>query len=94
MHADHGDLRRRGAPRSAIVCGGCRFERHAAAAADRGRAAGAFFSGGVDSTYTVLRNHDRYPPGDARRIQYLVLGHGLDVSLDDHGAVHRVLATA
>ena len=34
----------------------------------RGRAAGAFFSGGVDSTYTVLRNHDRYPPGDARRI--------------------------
>jgi len=29
-----------------------------------GQAAGAFFSGGVDSTYTLLRNHDRYPPGD------------------------------
>ena len=60
----------------------------------RGRAAGAFFSGGVDSTYTVLRNHDRYPPGDARRIQYLVLGHGLDVPLDNHDLFSRVLATA
>jgi hypothetical protein len=59
-----------------------------------GRAAGAFFSGGVDSTYTLLRNHDRYPPGDARRIKYLLLGHGLDVSLDDHALFTRVLATA
>ena len=59
-----------------------------------GRAAGAFFSGGVDSTYTLLRNHDRYPPGDARRIQYLLLGHGLDVSLDDQALFTRVLATA
>ena len=59
-----------------------------------GRAAGAFFSGGVDSTYTLLRNHDRYPPGDARRIKYLLLGHGLDVSLDDEALFSRVLATA
>ena len=59
-----------------------------------GRAAGAFFSGGVDSTYTLLRNHDRYPPGDARRIRYLVLGHGLDVALDNDDLFHRVRATA
>jgi hypothetical protein len=59
-----------------------------------GRAAGAFFSGGVDSTYTLLRNHDRYPPGEARRIKYLLLGHGLDVSLDDNALFIRVLATA
>jgi hypothetical protein len=58
-----------------------------------GRAAGAFFSGGVDSTYTLLRNHDRYPPGDPRRIEYLLLGHGLDVSLDDRVLFERVLAT-
>jgi hypothetical protein len=59
-----------------------------------GRAAGAFFSGGVDSTYSLLRNHDRYPAGDARRIKYLLLGHGLDVSLDDQALFARVLATA
>ena len=59
-----------------------------------GQAAGAFFSGGVDSTYTLLRNHDRYPAGDARRIKYLLLGHGLDVSLDDQALFDRVLATA
>ena len=58
-----------------------------------GRAAGAFFSGGVDSTYTLLRNHDRYPPGDPRRIKCLILGHGLDVSLDDPSLFDRVLAT-
>ena len=58
-----------------------------------GRASGAFFSGGVDSTYTLLRNHDRYPPGDPRRIRYLLLGHGLDVSLDDQALFDRVLAT-
>ena len=58
-----------------------------------GRAAGAFFSGGVDSTYTLLRNHDRYPPGDPRRITYLLLGHGLDVSLDDQALFDRVFAT-
>ena len=59
-----------------------------------GRAAGAFFSGGVDSTYTLLCNHDRYPPGDARRIRYLVLGHGLDVALDNDDLFDRVRATA
>jgi hypothetical protein len=60
----------------------------------RGRAAGSFFSGGVDSVYTVLRNHDRYPPGDPRRIKYLILGHGLDVPLENHDLFSRVLATA
>jgi hypothetical protein len=58
-----------------------------------GRAAGAFFSGGVDSTYTLLRNHDRYPHGDPRRIEYLLLGHGFDVSLEDGALFERVLAS-
>jgi hypothetical protein len=59
-----------------------------------GRAAGAFFSGGVDSTYTVLRNHDRYPVGDTRRIRYLVLVHGFDVALENHDLFSQALANA
>ena len=58
-----------------------------------GRAAGSFFSGGVDSTYTLLRNHDRYPPGDPRRIKYLLVAHGFDVPLEDRALFDRVLAT-
>lgn len=41
------------------------------------------FSGGVDSFYTLIRNHDRFPAGDARRISALMLVHGADVPVDD-----------
>lgn len=44
---------------------------------------GAFFSGGVDSFYTLLTNHQKYAAGDPRRISRLVLIHGLDIALDN-----------
>lgn len=47
----------------------------------RGRAAAAFFSGGIDSFYTVLRNLARYPPTDPRRITDLIFVHGFDIAL-------------
>lgn len=47
----------------------------------RGRTAGAFFSGGIDSFYTVLRNLARYPPDDTRRLTHLILVQGFDVQL-------------
>ncbi|MCI0546697.1 MAG: hypothetical protein L0027_05385, partial [Candidatus Rokubacteria bacterium] len=49
----------------------------------RGAAAGALFSGGVDSFYTLLKNVDRYPAGDSRSIRHLVMLHGFDVKLED-----------
>jgi hypothetical protein len=49
----------------------------------RGTASAAFFSGGVDSFFTVLRNASRYPAGDPRLITHLVLIDGFDVQLDD-----------
>jgi len=49
----------------------------------RGHAAGAFFSGGIDSFYTVLRNLARYPPTDPRRITDLIFVHGFDIALAD-----------
>ncbi|MDR7423159.1 MAG: hypothetical protein QN159_11940 [Armatimonadota bacterium] len=52
------------------------------AAVGRGTVAAAFFSCGVDSFYTVLRNLGRYPAGDARRVGDLLLVHGFDVSLE------------
>lgn len=41
------------------------------------------FSGGVDSFYTLIRNHARFPPGHPRRISGLMLVHGADVPVDD-----------
>lgn len=49
----------------------------------RGPAAGAFFSGGVDSFYTVLRNAARYPSADLRHITHLIVVHGFDIRLED-----------
>lgn len=61
----------------------------------RGAGAAAFFSCGVDSFYTVLRNLGRYPAGDARRVGDLLLVHGFDISLErgaDFEAVRRSAA--
>jgi len=44
-----------------------------------GTASGAFFSCGVDSFYSLLRNVARYPETDARAIRYLVVVHGFDI---------------
>jgi hypothetical protein len=49
----------------------------------RSHAAASFFSGGVDSFYSVVTADERYPQGDPRRIRFLVLCHGLDIPLDD-----------
>jgi hypothetical protein len=49
----------------------------------RGPAAAAFFSGGIDSFYTVLRNVARYDPDDTRRVTHLIAVHGFDVRLED-----------
>ena len=55
-----------------------------------GAEAASFFSGGLDSFYTLLRNLARYPAGDARRIQRALLVHGFDVPLDDAASFARV----
>lgn len=54
----------------------------AAARQRRGSSTGAFFSCGVDSFYTLLRNHRRYPAGDSRLITHLILTHGFDIRLE------------
>ncbi|MPY87955.1 MAG: hypothetical protein GEU99_08545 [Luteitalea sp.] len=61
---------------------------------ERGPAAAAFFSGGVDSFYTLLRNRARYPRSDSRAISHLIVIHGLDVKLDDTTLFGQVEATA
>ncbi len=48
----------------------------------RGQAAGVFFSGGVDSFYTLLHNISRYPANDSRLISHLILVHGWDIPLE------------
>ncbi len=56
----------------------------------QGESSGAFFSCGVDSFYTLLRNVQRYPPGDSRFIQQLLLVHGFDIPLADNGLFEQV----
>jgi hypothetical protein len=56
--------------------------------------AAAFFSGGVDSFYTLIRNHSKYPSGHPRRIRTLLLLQGLDISLDDPSLFDQVRAAA
>jgi hypothetical protein len=41
------------------------------------------FSGGLDSFYTLIRNHERFPPGHERRITDIMLVHGADVPVED-----------
>jgi hypothetical protein len=47
-----------------------------------GTASGAFFSCGVDSFYTLLRNVARYPVTDSRAIHHLLVVQGFDIALD------------
>ena len=49
----------------------------------RASAASSFFSGGVDSLYSVLSTDSRYGPGDPRFIRFLIFCQGLDIPLDD-----------
>lgn len=56
----------------------------------RGAAAGAFFSGGIDSFYTVLRNGARYERDDPRRITHLITVHGFDVRIENRALFAKV----
>jgi hypothetical protein len=59
-------------------------------AARRGTAVGAFFSGGVDAFYTVLKNIARYPETDSRSLTHLVMLHGFDVREEDDALFARL----
>ena len=48
-----------------------------------GTQAVAFFSGGVDSMFTLAQNLRRFGPSDSRALRALLLVHGFDISLDD-----------
>jgi hypothetical protein len=69
-----------------------RIEVRANAAARRreGESSGAFFSCGVDSFYTLLRNVRRYPPADSRCIEKLFLVHGFDIPLEGRTLFEQV----
>lgn len=56
----------------------------------RGPGVGAFFSGGVDSFYTVLKNTARYPEADSRCLTHLVMLHGFDVREEDGALFERL----
>ncbi len=67
---------------------GGRFQRvevvaESAPRKNRGPTAGAFFSCGVDSFYTLLCNVARYPAADSRSISHLLLVHGFDIPLEN-----------
>ncbi len=53
---------------------------------------GAFFSGGVDSFFTVLRDRDTAPPSERRPINDLITVWGFDISLDKEHAFARLRA--
>jgi hypothetical protein len=65
--------------------------------ARRASTAAAFFSGGVDSFYSVVANDSRYGPADPRKIRFLAFCHGFDIRLEDrarHEYVRAQLAHA
>jgi hypothetical protein len=64
------------------------------ATTDRPAAAACFFSGGVDSFYTLLSVASRYPAGDPRAITHLVFCHGFDIPLVDREGFERVRRSA
>ena len=49
----------------------------------RASAAASFFSGGVDSFYSVIDADSRYGSSDPRFIRFLIFCHGFDIPLDD-----------
>jgi hypothetical protein len=50
------------------------------------------FSGGVDSSYSLLRHARDLPQGAALPLEAAVLGHGFDVPLADQAAMDAMLA--
>jgi hypothetical protein len=56
---------------------------------DAGTAVATFFSGGVDSFYTVLKHSSSVVPA-GERLTHLISVHGLDVRLDDRTLWTRV----
>lgn len=61
----------------------CRIEArrwHPLTPASPGQA-GMFLSGGVDSLFTLLHNHDRFPTGHPRRYTQGLLVYGLDLGV-------------
>jgi len=52
---------------------------------------GAFFSGGADSFFTVLRDRETAPPAERRKIQDLITVWGFDISLDQGAAFARLV---
>lgn len=57
----------------------------------RGTSAAAFFSCGLDSTFTLVKNVKRYPPADARSLSHLLMVHGFDVPIDDELLFEQLL---
>jgi len=80
-----------------IIHGWCRAYRPVRIVADevapaqaRGSQIGAFFSGGVDSFYTALKNGGPEVPSD-RRISTLIFIQGFDIKLADEALYRTVL---
>ncbi|WP_374511313.1 hypothetical protein [Niveibacterium sp.] len=75
----------------------CEVEVVACRAAPR-RATASFFSGGVDATFTLLRNHSLLPAGTAGRIDCVLTVFGLDLGYrsdrDDRAAYDQFVASA
>ena len=70
-------------------------EVKAAGAAERPRGSSgsaAFFSAGVDSFFTLLRNARRYPRDDDRAITHLLAVGGFDIPLEDEALFGQLVA--
>jgi len=52
----------------------------------------AFFSGGVDSMFTVLRDRGHLPDEDRVELRHLITVHGFDIPLVARGAFRRLSA--
>jgi hypothetical protein len=57
---------------------------HSAAPEGHVGGVGLFFSLGIDSFYSLLKNH-RDHPGDERTVDHLLFVRGLDIAIDDPG---------
>ena len=60
----------------------------------RGTSAAAFFSCGLDSTFSLVKNVNRYPPEDARSLSHLIIVHGFDVPLGSAPFFGQILERA
>ena len=60
----------------------------------RGVHAASFFSCGLDSTFTFLRNINRYPPDDSRALSHMIIVHGFDVPLANASYFEQILERA